>query len=386
MENYDEIRELLTPRRDIKASDELRRKVRSTLRSHDRKQTLRRNWFWSGIGISAAVAAVMLLVLIPSGMSAREVLTEAMNMLDNTDNLEMTVEVRTRPAENFRYIDIDNDFVTHKLNVSVTDSLMTWRIDKGDRIAVGRNGDVNVWIPYLKLGWHLKKTDTGDFLGYFASLLNPRKILESELSHCVSEKGADYSVRKHGTDIILTVHSMPQGDFENPYLLNTSIVESENIRRYVIDSLTKRLKSASVSVISGNRETVVLNITSITYNSKNISDYPLPADIHFVDNENELTALKGLSAEEAASTILNAFADWDNSILDKVMHPSVSQAAYKDRFIGSELLSVGAAFNSGNNNSIFVPYCIRLKDGTLQRHNLALQKNNAGGWIVAGGL
>ena len=81
-----------------------------------------------------------------------------------------------------------------------------------------------------------------------STLLTPGKVLETELYNCTSGDGAEYMVNKKGSEIILTVHAAPQGNFENPYLLNTSISESENIRRYVIDADTKRLKSATVSV------------------------------------------------------------------------------------------------------------------------------------------
>ena len=98
------------------------------------------------------------------------------------------------------------------------------------------------------------------------------------------------------------------------------------------------------------------------------------------------SGLIGLSAEEAASTILNAFADWNDSILTKVFIPEVLETAYRERFQGSMIISVGRPFKSGNNNSTFVPYSLKLKDGTIQRHNIALQKTEYGGWIVVGGL
>jgi len=49
-------------------------------------------------------------------------------------------------------------------------------------------------------------------------------------------------------------------------------------------------------------------------------------------------------------------------------------------------LSIGESFNSGNEGIIFVPYVLRLADGSEKRHNLALQKSSQGGWIVVGGL
>lgn len=384
MDDYKEIKELLKPRRDIKASDELRLKVIRAVERKNRKQAVRK-WVFGGISLSA-VAAVLLLVFVPSGMSAKEILAEAINALGGTEDIEMTVEVRTRPVENFRYIDIDEDFVTHHIYISESDSLLRWRIDKGERVATGNGTDIYTWMPTLKLGLHLPESEEENVLGYMATLLSPRKILETELDNCIGGQGGEFTVTKSGDDIILTVHAMPQGDFDNPYLLNSSITESENIRRYVIDADTKRLKSAIVSVVSGSREIQVLKIISINYGQHRNDMYRLADGIRYVETENQPVGLKGLSAEEAATTILNAFTDWEEAILGKVMMKEVSNAAYKEKFSGSRLISIGHSFTSGTGNSIFVPYTLELRDGTIQRHNIALQKTDSGGWIVVGGL
>ena len=122
MEEYKEIKELLKPRLDIQASDELRLKVIRAMERKNRKQVVCKCVF-GGISLSA-VAAVLLLVLVPSGMSAKEILAEAINAFGGTEDIEMTVEVRTRPVENFRYIDINEDFVTHQIYISESDSLL----------------------------------------------------------------------------------------------------------------------------------------------------------------------------------------------------------------------------------------------------------------------
>ena len=85
-------------------------------------------------------------------------------------------------------------------------------------------------------------------------------------------------------------------------------------------------------------------------------------------------------------TVLNAFADWDNSVLDKVMMRAVSDITYREKFSGSRLVSIGHSFTSGTSNSIFVPYTLELRDGSIHCHNIALQETYSGGWIVTGGL
>ncbi|MDE5876097.1 MAG: hypothetical protein K2H47_01100 [Muribaculaceae bacterium] len=385
MDDYRDIKKLLTPNREIKASAQLRAKIRQALEA-DRRKRVKRRWLWGcGIGISS-VAAIQILLFTPSGLSAKEVLAEAVDSLYHARNIEMTVEIRTRPIENFRYINLEEDFVNHHLTVTYNDSLFLWRIDKGERVAIGTGEDIYTWLTPLKLGWHINNSDKKNVVGYLAGLLSPRQILYTELKQCDADTRTKYSVKKEGNNILLTIHAMPQGNFDNPYALDTSIAESENIRRYVIDADTRLLRRASVSVVSGNRETTVLNVTSIDYGIASDSAYILPQDIYFVETENQLTGLSGLTAEEAASAVLNAFTDWNCDILDKAIHPAVSQTLYHDHFYGSVLISIGQAFSSGNNNTTFVPYRLRLNDGTVQSHNLALQQSDTGGWIVTGGL
>lgn len=48
-------------------------------------------------------------------------------------------------------------------------------------------------------------------------------------------------------------------------------------------------------------------------------------------------------------------------------------------------MSIGAPFQSGMNPGWFVPYEIRLSDGTVKKHNLAL-KQNRGRFYVDGGF
>lgn len=384
MDDYTDVKELLKPRHDITASDGLRMKVNRALEKTGRKLLIRK-WIFGGISLSV-IAAVLLLVLIPSGMSAKELLAEAVNALGSADDIDMTVEVRTRKVENFPYIDLNEDFVTHHIYIASTDSLLRWRIDKGERVATSNGTDIHTWMPALKLGLHLPDSDNDKVLGYMATLLTPRKILETELNGCISGNGSEYKVERSGEDIILTVHAALQGDFTNPYLLNTSIAESENIRRYVIDAASRRLKSATVSIIADNREISVLRISAISYGRHKADICRLAEGIRFVKMENQPVGLKGLSPEEAASTVLNAFADWDTAILDKVMMREISDATYRDKFRGSKLLSIGQAFTSGSGNSIFVPYTLQLRDGSLHRHNIALQKSTSGGWTVVGGL
>lgn len=385
MDEYKEIKDMLRPRRDFAASDELRTQIDSTLDSCTR-QRKSFGWLW-GVGASCVAAAVLILILIPTGMSAKEILAETLNALINTQCIEMTVEVRTRPMENFRYINLSEDFVPHKISMAKTGTTLTWRIDKGGRAAAGNSEVIYNWVDQLNIGWRTSNADPKELLGEMSILLTPEKILESELQNCINNSDAHYDVDKKNGEIILTIHSQPQGNFSNPYMLNASITESENIRRYVIDADTKHLKSATVSVLNGKIETLVLKITNITYGQPHTSLLALPSGIKFIDMpHNSLQGLTGLTATEAASAFLNALETWNLSIIDNTVDENIKSGMYEQDLKGSILLSVGKSFTSGNEGTTFVPYTLRLPNGTQKQHNLALQKSSQGGWIVIGGL
>ena len=96
MDNYDEIIGHMKPRREIKASPRLRMRTEALLAKRRRRDASRR-WLW-WIGTSVVAAAVMGVLFIPLGMSAKEVLSVALDALRGETSAEMTVEVRTSPA------------------------------------------------------------------------------------------------------------------------------------------------------------------------------------------------------------------------------------------------------------------------------------------------
>ncbi len=385
MEDYKDIKDMLKPRRDFVASQKLRDQISLTLDRHTMK-TQSKKWIW-GVTASCVAAAILILMLMPSGMSAKEILAETINSLLNSDGVEMIVEIRTRPMENFRYINLNDNFIEHNVSVSKIDSTLMWRVDKGDRTAAGNNNVIYNWIEQYNIGWSSFEANSEDILGEMSILLTPEKILEKELDNCVNHSGNTYSVSTKNDDLILSVHSRPKGNFSNPYKLNASIAESENIRCYVIDSTTKHLKSASMSILDGDREIEVLKIKEIKYGKPKSDLMDLPKNVRFIEMSN--SALQGImvpTATEAASAFLNALELWNDSILNISIDENMRVAILEPDLKGAVLESVGKSFISGNEETTFVPYVLRLSDGTYKRHNLALQKTYKGGWIVVGGL
>lgn len=386
MNEYKDIRDFLKPRKEIKASDKLRGRVDQVIEESCRTRKGKGMRLAGGAFVAAAAVAAIVL-LLPTRMTAHEVLAAAINSIKAMTHIEMVAEVRTRPLENFSFIDINGDFVEHNIEIANSDSSCVWRVDKGGRTAMSKDGDTYMWIKSLNVGWHFNDAPRADILGYLSVLTSPEKILEQELEQSVSATGAEYKVKNSGDEILLEVHSLPKGNFENPYLLNTSIEESENIRRYRLDARTKQLRSVSVCIIAGGKEVEVLKISKIDYDTHIQDITQLPVNVHFVEYRDDMASgLAGLSAVEVASAVLNAFKDWDTEILYRAIDPSFAEAAYKAGLKGAILLNVGQPFTSGSGDNIFVPYRLQLPDGGMKQHNLALRKLHNGGWIVTGGL
>lgn len=386
MNEYKDIKEMLKPRREIKASEAFRSKIEDLTKKH-RRSSLAKRWVWGGLSLSAA-AVMLIIMLIPTRISAKEILRSAITAIGNTTNIEMTVEIRTLSKDNFSYMNPDSEFITHDIKIMRSDSLTYWSINKEGRAAEKNSKGVFMWIKEFDIGWQ-STNPNWNVLNYLSILMNPEKVLESELQLVLSDQGSDYNIRKRNGNIYLTVYGKAKGNFANPYMLNKSIAESNNIRRYVIDADTHRLKSATVSMLLDNKEIEVLKITDIKYNPDNFQLLSIPSNINFIDIEDSTIqmGIQGLNERETALALFNAFTTWNKDILYKLLDPVIAESAYRQLLEGAKLLKLGTPFKSGNNeNMTFIPYTIRLKNDSIRSMNLVLVKSSQGGWSVNGGL
>lgn len=381
MEDYNDIIDQIRPRREIKASASLRARTEKLIAAHARRRKLSR-WIF-GIATSVAAAVAVVFFMLPFRMSAMEILESALEVMKGENAVEMTLEVRTVPTETFGYISPEADFVAHDI-ISVRDSVISWRVSNGSRMAVGIGGDIYYWLSGSACGW-TGYDSPRSVLGSLDIFLSPESVLEAELRLCGSQKGARYSVEEKDGEYLLTVHATPQGNMENPYLLDTSIPSSENVRRYVIDAATRRLRHASVCIVDATgAETEVLRLSSIDYDSRAEVVAP-PQTVVFSVIDSLSGALAESSPVDVAKKIFAAFGNWDKAFLETVIYPAEVDM-YRDTYEGVELIETGEAFTSGNYPGVFVPYRIRLRDGKVKEWNIALVRSDSGGWIVDGGL
>ncbi|MDE6290547.1 MAG: hypothetical protein K2M16_03355, partial [Muribaculaceae bacterium] len=342
---------------------------------------------WAGLTLGAA-AAILILLFVPSRLSAKEILSKAFYAIRISNCIGMKVDIRTESRENFEHIIPNAGFVTHEIILQRNDSTTYWYVTKGERSAEKNHNGLYVWIAPFNIGWHYAGHDY-DVLGYLNILLNPESVLQSELQSAMSESGTHYEIEKRKNEIILTAHSMPEGDFIHPYALNGSVKESENIRQYVLDPRNYHLKSSTVSMIIDGKAVEVLKMTDIDYNPKDKTLPSIPTDITFIE-DTEATSpsgIPGLDARETASLFLKALSDWNTDILYKFLYPVEAEEVYRSTYEGSRLLALGRPFKSGiNPHLVFVPYTLRLKGGYVRKMNLALSRYPGEAWLFDGGL
>lgn len=299
----------------------------------------------------------------------------------------MKLDIRTESREIFDYINPKANFILYDIIIDRHDSTTYWYVNKGERTAEKNKTGLYIWIKPFNIGWHYSEREP-NVLGYLNIFLSPEKILESELQYTLSSPKANYEITKENKEIILTIHSQPNGDYANPYVLNTSVMESESIRRYTLDAHSYRLKSASVSFIIDDKEVEVIKMTTIKYGLKNKDLPPIPTDITFIEEEQtSLTGIPGLDVREAASVFLNALSTWDTGILYKFLSPVDAEKVYRPVYEGARILTLGTPFQSGcNSHLMFVPYTLRLRDGRILKMNLAMAKYSENAWSFDGGL
>ncbi len=386
MDDYRDIRNMLKPRRDIKASDDFRRRVDDLIPS-GHQAGFGEYMLWGNVALGM-VAVVLILIFIPTGATAKDLLAEAIRAMRGTKNIEMKAEIRTNSHEIFESINPDAELVNHDIMIARSDSADYWYINKGERCAEKNSDGLFVWLNPYNIGWHYSNAER-NVLGYLNIFMNPEKILESEYKYTRERGTAVYNVSDHDNDYLLTIRSKPEGNYTNPYALNTSIYESENIRRYIMDGKSYRLKSASVSIIRGSEEIEVLRITDVNYDPSDKKLPSLPANIRFIEEreDTEPAGIRGFDARESASVLLDAFADWDTEILYKFMTPESAEEFYRSVYEGAQLISLGQPFQSGANPKLmFVPYKLRLQNGSVRSMNLVLKNQEDGAWIFDGGL
>ncbi len=385
--------DLVTPRSAPRASDTLRDRILTAAASAGKP---RRNRIYRLLGSAAAAAAIfagaLLLSVRTPAYAARKYFGSAVAAMNNLKTLRIDLLIRTAPHENFSYTDPTLPPIPHTITAEYGDP-RRWRIEKSGRIVLCDGESVRMWLPQFGEGWR-RKAEAYRLEAEFDLLLNLQRLLLTEQALASRTRGARYEIAEDADAVRLTVTMPAQGDFsQSDYSLNSSIAESNTLREYRFDKQSGRLLDLRITAIlpDGSRS-VLLESTGIVYDEPvDRAAWTAPEGIEWIDLAEPLSGaqLVDMSAEEAATRILQAMGPWDETLLGQALHyyGSGVREQLEARYGGLAIISAGKAVRSGEYPGVFVPCKVLLADGRTEKLMLALRNDNPEKcWLVDGGL
>jgi hypothetical protein len=353
---------------------------------------------WRFGTLAAASAAVLLVVLLASrgqASAAAQVMARGARVVANLTSIHLRGQVRTSPADNFANIDVKQEFSSIELWKVFDGGYGQWRIEKPGRIAVMDGQSTLLWIKpnnyAVKVGPARSAFDT-DWLHRIANL---SQTIADELKNAqergwpmklVEEQGADG--RRKAIVTIETSSGLP----ENDYLKNQFMNVADTRRVYRFDAESERLEGVEIYVQAAGVATLVFELTEIAYNpSIDPAQFrlELPANVTW---HREMQALPNnekyasMTAEQAARVFFESCSKRDWTEVEKFC-TALSDEKIRAYLGGLELVNIGQSFGSQGYPGRFVPYEIKLSDGNVKKHNLALKKDKGTGrWFVDGGI
>jgi hypothetical protein len=162
----------------------------------------------------------------------------------------------------------------------------------------------------------------------------------------------------------------------------------------VFDKTTKLLKGLKIYLLEGKTATLIFSIDRIDYDTNISNDafaINLPDGVEWqtinIDVVNE--SFSTISSKRAAELIFEALAKKDFKSTKTVwtQFSSFSINTIEKNYGGLKVLRIGESFKSGLYPGEFVPYMIKLSDGSVRNAKLALRNDNKNKvWVVDGGI
>jgi hypothetical protein len=180
---------------------------------------------------------------------------------------------------------------------------------------------------------------------------------------------------------------------DNDYLKNKFLDTSDTRRVYRFDTETELLEGVQVYVARSSGEVLVFELQEIEYNqpmAAAVFQLDLPQDVTWYQEPQKLpdnNKYASMSAEQAARAFFGACGRSDWTEVAKFFQFMPINGEIKDYIAGMTIVSLGNSFTSKGYPGRFVPYEIKLKNGDVKKHNLALKKDTkTDRWFIDGGF
>ena len=374
------------------------RQMQTPERNTIMSRLLKHRWgFGLGATATAAAAVVLMMVLTPANVRAKaaDVMARGAQAVAKLTSIHFRGRVRTAPQDNFSYIDANSAFYPIELWKQFEPDL-EWRAEKPLRVAVMDGKSTLMLIKSANLAMKFPKPSPSAFdTEWLHKLANLSNTITNELKRALAKGWKMNVTEHHGADgrakSVVTIEAK-SGVPENDYLKNMFMMNADTRRVYRFDAQSELLESVQIYLTAMAGETLIFDLQQIEYNhpiDPAVFQLQLPPDVNCYQNEmqklpdNEKYA--AMTAEQAARAYFDAFSRQDWTEAEKFRRSTVDEHTRK--IVGGlDVISVGVAFTSQGYPGRLVPYEIKLRNGEVTKHNIALKKDTkTGRWFVDGG-
>lgn len=296
-------------------------------------------------------------------------------------------EMLTPPADNFSYIDTNQNFAPIDLWEQFGRE-PKWRVEKPGRVAVMDGQTTVLYMKSINEGYKINQASASAFdTDWLQRIARLNSAVSNEMHLARLRGGAVEVTQQRGSDgreksvvTIETATTVPANDY-----LRDKFIDSSSTRRvYRFDARSHRLESAEIYLTDGDSDVLIFKTDKIEYNqATNAAMYHLnlPADVSWYHEPKKLpdnTKYAAMSPQEAAAAFFGACSNQDWNEAAKFMTPLTPDI--EQSLASIQLISLGRPFTTKNSDT-FVPYEINLR----QEFNVRVSNiNSAKRYVVTG--
>jgi hypothetical protein len=351
-----------------------------------------------GLGAAASAAAAILIIALATPKAqakAADVMAKGARAVANLTSIHLRGQLRTEPQDNFSYINKDRDFYPIELWKQFEPAL-AWRAEKPARVAVMNGQSTVMFIKSANLAVKAPTPLPSAFdTEWLHKLANLSNTITNELKNTLARGWKMNVTEERATDgrdkAVVTIETR-SGVPDNDYCKNMFMMNADTRRVYRFDAQTELLEAVQIYLVGKTGEVLIFDLQQIDYNqpiAPAVFQLQLPANVNWYQNEmqklpdNEKYA--AMTAEQAARAYFDALSRQDWTEAEKFRRSTVDEQT-RELVGGLDLISVGEAFTSQGYPGRLVPYELKLKNGKVIKHSIALKKDTkTGRWFVDGG-
>ncbi len=356
-------------------------------------------WRWSfGMGAVASMAVLVLFAILmtPSvQVAGAEILTRAADAVAKLRGIHLQGKLRSAPADNFSSIAPNQDFVQIELWKEFEPELK-WRIEKPGRIALMDGKETMLFIKPDFAHKFSKPSNSAFDTQWFQEMADQGNALRDELK-AIKKNGWATAVSQEKNaagklQSVVTVEAK-SGYSSDDYCKNAFFSTADTRRVYVFDEETGMLTGAKIFLQEPGGDKLLFELTRIEYNPSPASEVfrlTLPENVSWAEEMKVLpdnAVYEAMDSEKAARVFFEACGrkDWPEAAKFITVTGSL-----KEYLGGLKVVNLGSSFKSAIsliNGAEFVPYEIKLDNGNVKKHNLALKRDpRTKRWFVDGGI